>query len=215
MKDLMTVAEFTLKDMLQRKSFIISMIIILILIVVGFNIQNIMNAFKGEDTSETAILVVDSQNIYEGVLPALNNLGLGCEFNISNEDLSIDEIKQKLENSDIDYCIRLSKNENVISFEYITTSMSMFSIPPETFILTFGNLYKDVQISKSGLTEEQMEIIYSNIEFVIETTETDENAAKRKCTYYNAVINSIILCDIFLCISSIKLNNNRKNIKNY
>lgn len=36
MRNLFTVAEFTIKDMLTRKSFIISMIIILVLIVVRF-----------------------------------------------------------------------------------------------------------------------------------------------------------------------------------
>lgn len=34
MKDLITVAEFTIKDMVQRKSFIISMVIILLMIVI-------------------------------------------------------------------------------------------------------------------------------------------------------------------------------------
>ena len=37
MKDLFIVTKFTMKDMLQRKSFIITTIIFLIMIVVGFN----------------------------------------------------------------------------------------------------------------------------------------------------------------------------------
>ena len=48
MRDLITVAEFTIKDMIKRKSFIISMIIILVLIVIGFNIPNIMSKIKGD-----------------------------------------------------------------------------------------------------------------------------------------------------------------------
>ena len=46
MKDLKTVIEFTMKEMVKRKSFIVSTIIILILIVIGFNVPNIINAFK-------------------------------------------------------------------------------------------------------------------------------------------------------------------------
>ena len=42
MKDLFIVTKFTMKDMLQRKSFIITTIIFLIMIVVGFNIPNFM-----------------------------------------------------------------------------------------------------------------------------------------------------------------------------
>ena len=39
MKDLITVIKFTMKDMAKRKSFIISTIIILVLIVIGFNVR--------------------------------------------------------------------------------------------------------------------------------------------------------------------------------
>ena len=46
MKNLGTVISFTIKEMLRRKSFIISTIIILVLIVIGFNIPNIMKLFK-------------------------------------------------------------------------------------------------------------------------------------------------------------------------
>ena len=45
MRDLKTVIAFTIKDMVRRKSFIISTFIILILIVIGFNIPNILNIF--------------------------------------------------------------------------------------------------------------------------------------------------------------------------
>ena len=52
MRDLKTVIAFTIKDMVRRKSFIISTLIILILIVIGFNIPNILNIFTNEgDTS--------------------------------------------------------------------------------------------------------------------------------------------------------------------
>ena len=46
MRDILTVMKFTIKDMVKRKSFIISMIIILVLIIVGFNIPNIINSIK-------------------------------------------------------------------------------------------------------------------------------------------------------------------------
>ena len=66
MKDLKTVIAFSIKDMVKRKSFIISTLIILILIVIGFNIPNIMNAIVGdnEDACEAKILIVDSKNLF-------------------------------------------------------------------------------------------------------------------------------------------------------
>ena len=61
MKDLFTVASFTIKDMIKRKSFIISNLIILAIIVLLFNVPNILNAIMGDNTSSqnTKILIVD------------------------------------------------------------------------------------------------------------------------------------------------------------
>lgn len=52
MKDLWVVASYTIKDMLKKKTFIISNLIIFIIIIVGFNIPNILNMFKGEENSD-------------------------------------------------------------------------------------------------------------------------------------------------------------------
>ena len=65
MKDILTVMKFTIKDMIKRKSFIISTIIILVLIVVGFNVPNIIKSIKGEDSTDK-LLIVDSDNVFDG-----------------------------------------------------------------------------------------------------------------------------------------------------
>ena len=49
MKDIFIVTKFTMKDMIKRKSFIISTLIILALIVIGFNIPNIIKMFNGNN----------------------------------------------------------------------------------------------------------------------------------------------------------------------
>ena len=49
MKDLWTVASYTIKDMFKKKTFLISNLIILIMIVVGFNIPNILSSFDSEE----------------------------------------------------------------------------------------------------------------------------------------------------------------------
>ena len=43
MRDLWVVASYTIKDMLKKKTFIISNLIIFIIIIVGFNIPNILS----------------------------------------------------------------------------------------------------------------------------------------------------------------------------
>ncbi len=57
------------------------------------------------------LLIVDSNNVYEGTLESLNEMGLGYEFIISNDNLSFDDIKQKIENEEIEEAIIVSSQE--------------------------------------------------------------------------------------------------------
>ena len=76
MKDLFTVMKFTMKDMVKRKSFIISTIIFLVMIIVGFNVPKILKAIKGEETVDK-LLIVDENNVFEGALESLKSLDTG------------------------------------------------------------------------------------------------------------------------------------------
>ena len=68
MRDTLTVAKFTASDMIKRKSFIISTIIILAMIVIGFNIPTIIKKFKNE---EEKIIIVDKNKIFEDRIKTL------------------------------------------------------------------------------------------------------------------------------------------------
>ncbi len=57
------------------------------------------------------LLIVDSNNVYEGTLESLNEMGLGYEFIISNDNISFDDIKQKIENEEIEEAIIVSSQE--------------------------------------------------------------------------------------------------------
>lgn len=55
MKDFFAVAEFTVKETIRRKSFSISMLIIIVIIVIGFNIPNIVNHFSNGSSEKKNI----------------------------------------------------------------------------------------------------------------------------------------------------------------
>ncbi len=172
MKDILTVMKFTISDMVKRKSFIISTIIILVLIVVGFNVPNIIKAFKGGEDSLDKILIVDNQNIFEGNLSALQQADLGYDIEIGQA--SFEEIKTKIENEEIDSSIVIEKQDNDIKIRYIVENTTMMDGVPETIVNTINSLYSNMQISKLGLTEEQLASITPNFEFVLEQTEEEK-----------------------------------------
>ncbi len=172
MKDIFTVMKFTAKDMVKRKSFIISTIIILVLIVIGFNVPNIMKSLNGESSGESKLLIIDEQNIFEGSLELLKQSDLGYEIEISNS--SFDEIKQKIENGDVDSAIIIEKQENDIKIRYIVEDMTMMEGVPENLINTINGLYSNMQISKLGLTEAELQSITPNFEFSLEQTKEEK-----------------------------------------
>ena len=177
MRDLKTVIAFTIKDMAKRKSFIVSTLIILILIVIGFNIPNIISAFTedGENLEEEKILIVDSTNSFEGTLQTLNQMNLGYTFQIANNDISFDDIKARIEDKDINEAIIIEqKDEGSYKLRYIVENMTQVESVPEDLINAINTVYTNLQISKLGLTQEQIASLTPNFEFTIEQTEEKE-----------------------------------------
>jgi len=171
MRDILTVMKFTIKEMMKRKSFIISTLIILVLIVIGFNVPNIFKAIKGED-EKNKLLIVDNENIFEGKLELLKQADLGYEIEIGQS--SFDEIKQKIEREEIESAIIIEKQENNIKIRYILKNTTMMNEVPETIVNAINTLYLNIQIGKLELTEEQLQSITPNFEFSLEQTEEEK-----------------------------------------
>ena len=176
MKDLFVVAKFTIKDMVKRKSFIISNLIILAIIVLLFNVPRIMDLITGdqEGFSETKMLIVDSENIFEGTLSTLNEMNLGYKISVSDENLSYEDIKEKINNDEIDEAIIITNKDGQINFEYIVKNLSMIQQVPENIVNAITTLYSNIQIQKLGLTTEQLQSLTPNFNFEIKQTEEQE-----------------------------------------
>ena len=192
MKDLFIVTKFTMKDMLQRKSFIITTIIFLIMIVIGFNIPNFMKMLN-KDSDVNKIEIIDSGNVFEGTLESLKDLDTGYEIQILNEDY--EKIKEKIENEEIDSAIIVEKQDENIKIRYIVKSATMMSGVPEDIISTLNTLYTNIQINKLGLTEEQLKSITPNFEFALE--QTDEEASGN--VYAMMLLSIVLFYAIYFC----------------
>ncbi len=189
MKDILTVSEFTLKEMLRRKSFIISTIIMMILIVLGFNIPNIVKIFSNDNELYTGskILVTDNDNIFEGKLENLNKEELG--YNIEVKNSSFKEIKKNIENNKIEAGIIVEKNDNTINFRYIVNdTMAMM---PDDLSEALEDLYTNIQISKLNLREEQIKQITPEFTTVVEQTEKVKG---------NTLVITLLSCLLFYAI---------------
>jgi len=200
MKNLFTVALFTMKDMIKRKSFIVSNIIIILMIIIGTNIPNIINTFFNvEDMFANKILVVDEQNVFEGTLGTLNDIANAAynnaasnenidttnasisseipildEFIISNAPISFGEIKEKMERNDITSALIISKNENTIKLEYVVENAGMITSVPESYLNSLSMLYTNLQLSKLDLSQEELMSLNPSFEFTLSQTDEEE-----------------------------------------
>ena len=170
MRDILTVMKFTINDMIKRKSFIISTLIILILIVIGFNVPNLIKKFNGDNTGNK-LLIIDSKNVFEGTLENLKQMDLGYEFEVTNEDLKFEDVKQKIEDKEIKEAIIINSENEKIKISYIVENTTMMNEIPEGCINALTSIYSSLKISKLGLTEEQLQSITPNFEFDLKQTE--------------------------------------------
>lgn len=173
MKDLVTVMKFTIKEMVSRKSFIISTIIICLIIILGFNVPNLLKMMSNGSNGDT-LLIVDAHNIYEGNLEALKQVDLSYDVEISNENLTFENIKEKIEKEEIGEAIIIEKDNNQIKLRYIVENMAMVSEVPQDIVSVLNSIYANLQVAKLGLTPEQIQTLNPNFEFAIEQTEEQE-----------------------------------------
>ena len=175
MKDLFLVASFTFKDLVKRKSFIISNIIILLIIVLGFNIPGIIKNISSGDENfgKNKITIVDNENIYEGSLEALASADLGYQIEVSKEQISLEELKEKIKNGDIGEALYIETKEGMINIQYIIESESLGTYVPQELIMILQSTYQNLQISKLGVTSEQLAVI--NMPFNTELVQVEES----------------------------------------
>ena len=198
MRDLIVVANYTIKEMIKRKSFIISNIIILLIIVLGFNVPNILDSIKGDDTENTGnsiVLVVDEDNIFEGNLEELNQMELGTNFKIQNEKTTNEELKQKIDDGEIFASIILKKENGIININYVVDSIAMNQLP-QYIVEALSKIYTNMQIGKLGLTTEQLASL--NTAFNVEITETNENPASGNI-FAIMLLSIVLFYAIYFC----------------
>lgn len=197
MKDLWTVASFTIKEMVKRKSFIVSNLIIFLIIIIGFNVPNIMNMFNNNEEGSTndIILMIDPDNIYQGTLESLNQMNLGKTFKVQHNGLTKEEIKEKIDKEEIYAAMVITKQDNAINVEYAVDSIGMGTGPTQVMDI-LSQLYTNVQIGNLGLSQEQLQLLNPTFDMVV--TQTNENPASGN-VFAIMLLSMVLFFAIYFC----------------
>lgn len=171
MRNLFTVMKFTMREMVRKKSFIISIIIILALIVIGFSIPKIVSAIQ-EEKGNKKVLISDESNVFEGSLESLKTMDLPYDITISKT--SYDDIKKKIENEEIKTAIIIEKENEQIKMRYVVENLRWENEVPQDLFGAINSIYSNLQITKLGITPEQLQALTPNFETSVEQTQEDE-----------------------------------------
>lgn len=197
MRDLITVIGFTVKDAVKRKSFIISMIIILAIIVIGFNVPNILNSVFGDEEDKEKILVIDAQDVFEDSLISLEQEESNYEYTMVKEELSEEEIKEKLENGDYDSAVRFKDEDGKISIDYMVENLMYGQeTAPQSLIQEFQTQYTAKKIMEAGLTETQLQAMFT--QFDVNVIQTAENTASGNI-FAMLMLSMVLFFAIYYC----------------
>ncbi len=175
MKDLWTVASFTFQDLVKRKSFIISNIIILLIIVIGFNIPRVLGQFAGEDENfgTTKTTIIDYDNIYGDSLEKTFENNPDYNVEIVTEKWDLDIVKEKIEKGEIEEALYITKQDEAISIQYVVESQSLATSLPQELVSLLQLAYQNKQIEDLGIAPEQIAVI--NMPFEVDLTAVEEN----------------------------------------
>ncbi len=158
-----------MKDMLGRKAFRFSTILILVLIVLGFNVPNIISSVTGGDFS-SKVLISDPENLYNDTLGQLANTQ---DYEFIIEPTDIETIKTKIADGDIDSAIAISSSETGLDFNYVVKNAATTVVPQDLFD-TLSTLYQNVQITKLNLTPAQLATLSTPINYeILQVDETE------------------------------------------
>ncbi len=170
MRDIFIVAKFTMRDMLSRKSYLISTLIVLVLIVVGFNVPNILSSFNQND-SDSKILIVDRENLFQGQIDSLNSPELDYELESTTEVPA--ELNQKIIDGNFRAAITIEPTATGIKFDGLVKNLALGQLPTG---LTdrLSALYQNLQIQKLNLSAKQLQTISPTFETSLSQAETEK-----------------------------------------
>ena len=98
-----------------------------------------------------------------------------------------------MKNDEFDSCLVFKKENQKIQIDYIVESLMIGQTIPQDLIENFSIQYTAVQIKKAGLTQEQLESMFT--QFDINTRQIDENAAKG-----NSIVPMLLSIVLFYAI---------------
>lgn len=200
MKEMLIVSKFTIKDMIKRKSFIVSNIIFLLIILVGTNIPRILDAFNSDDEN-SRLLVVDNDNLLGDDLSALSDSkDMGYEISFSRGEFLKNDAQKALDDDKYDEIISFKLDGKKIIFEDYQTDMNLSSTNTEVIVNQITSIYYNKKLVDLGLTSQQLEDL--DVGFELNNYHLS-NSDSGNSTFAMMMFSIVLFYAVFFCASQV------------
>lgn len=200
MKEMLIVSKFTIKDMIKRKSFIVSNIIFLLIILVGTNIPRILEAFNSDDEN-SRLLIVDNDNLLGDDLSALSdNKDMGYEISFSRGEFLKNDAQKALDDDKYDEIISFKLDGKKIIFEDYQTDMNLSSTNTEVIVNQITSIYYNKKLVDLGLTSKQLEDL--DVGFELNNNHLS-NSDSGNSTFAMMMFSIVLFYAVFFCASQV------------
>lgn len=194
MKEMFDIFLFTVVETFKKKTFIVVNIVMIICILFLSNLMNIIDYFDKDD-SVKKVLIVDSNNIYNGILTDFSMEDLNTDVEVMNVEVDDDFIT---ENKDTyNYIIDINNDENIVSYNYYSQSNSI-SMDASVIIQSLTEVYKNIKISELNLSADEYLLI--NPEFNTIVINADDFSVTENDDAENIIY--IFSCLLFIGITT-------------
>lgn len=200
MKDLLTVARFTIKDMVKRKSFIVTNIIFLAVILVGTNIPRIMESFSKDDEL-SRLLLVDEGNILGDYLSGLeDSKDFGYDIKVMSGEYNKSDAQKALDNDEYDEVLSFHLDNNTVLFEDYRADMSLVGSNAEVIVNQVTSAYYNMKLMSLGLSQDELNAL--NVSFKLNTNYLS-NSGSGNSTFAMMMFSIVLFYAVFFCASQV------------
>ena len=200
MKDLLIVSKFTIKDMVKRKSFIVSNIIFLLIILIGTNIPRIMESFNSDDELSRLLLVDEDGLLGDSLLYLEDTKDLGYEIKIIDGKYDKDDAQKAIDNDEYDEVISFYLKDNTIMFDDYQADMSLVSSNAEVIVNQVTSAYYNAKLMSLGLSQDELNALNVNFEL---NTNYLSNSDSGNSTFAMMMFSIVLFYAVFFCASQV------------
>lgn len=171
MKDIITVFGFTLRDNIRKKTFIITTVIVLVLILAACSLPTIFSGSKGDkgadvtpgEKKSNTCYVLDQNNLVPGAISALTEAYPNIEFK-KGESGKTEEYKKTIEGDKSVAMLEIIKGEPIPSLRFTVTDF-MSGVPTDGMAQVVRQVIVADVLSKAGVSEADSRLVLTDISY--------------------------------------------------